>query len=117
MFESDTIRFFKDVEFAGGDTVRDIVFEEEYIDIPTSVIEFGQDSILDLVQDTIEQDNIGDPVQEAVPQEQTLLPQEPMPLRRSTRQRKSAVPNDYIVFVQENEVDIGMVEDNPINFC
>lgn len=39
-----------------------------------------------------------------------------MPLRRSTRERRSAVSNDYIVFLQEHEVDIGMVEDDPINF-
>ena len=39
-----------------------------------------------------------------------------MPLRRSSRERRSAVPNDYIVFLQEYEVDIRVVEDDPINF-
>ena len=38
-----------------------------------------------------------------------------MLLRRSTRERRSAIPDDYIVFLQEYEVDIGVVEDDPIN--
>ena len=39
-----------------------------------------------------------------------------MSLRRSTRERRSAIPDDYIVFLQEHEFDIGVVEDDPINF-
>ena len=39
-----------------------------------------------------------------------------MPLRRSTRDRRSAVSDDYVVFLQEHEVDIGVVEDDLINF-
>ena len=27
------------------------------------------------------------------------------------------MPDDYIVFLQEHEVDIGVMEDDPINFC
>ena len=39
-----------------------------------------------------------------------------MLLRRSTRERRSAISDDYVVFLQEHEVDIGLVEDDPINF-
>ena len=45
-----------------------------------------------------------------------MTPQEPMPLKRSTRERKSAVLDDYIVFLHEHEVDIGVMEDDPVNF-
>lgn len=38
-----------------------------------------------------------------------------MLLKRSTREKKSAVLNDYIIFLQEH--DIGVTEDDPINFC
>jgi len=101
----------------GGDIVRDFVFEEEYVDIPIGAIDIDQDLISDLVQDTTNQDNVREPpIQEVIPEEQTLPPQEPMPLRRSTRERRSAVPNDYIVFLQEHEVDIGVIEDDLINF-
>jgi Reverse transcriptase (RNA-dependent DNA polymerase) len=37
-----------------------------------------------------------------------------VPLRRSTRERRSAISNDYIVFLQENEFNIGMMEDDPV---
>lgn len=33
IFELENDRFFEDIEFAGGDTVRDFAFEEEYIGI------------------------------------------------------------------------------------
>lgn len=39
-----------------------------------------------------------------------------MPLRRSTRERKSAIPDDYIIFLQEHEGDVGIEEEDPINF-
>ena len=39
-----------------------------------------------------------------------------MPLRRSTKETISAISDDYVVFLQEHEVDIGVVEDDPINF-
>jgi Reverse transcriptase (RNA-dependent DNA polymerase) len=35
-------------------------------------------------------------------------------LRRSTRKRRSTISNDYIVFLQENEFNIGMMEDDPV---
>ena len=115
IFEKGNARFFEDVEFDGGDKDMDFVFEEEYVDIPTDGIDIGQDPIPDIVQEADpNQNNIQEP---PVLEEQTLPPPEPMPLRRSTRERRSAVPDDYIVFLQEHEFDIGAVEDDPINFC
>ncbi|KAJ4728701.1 Retrovirus-related Pol polyprotein from transposon TNT 1-94 [Melia azedarach] len=74
IFESGNAQFFEDVELAKRDNVRDFVFEEEYIDIPTGVIGIDQDLILDLVQDT-NQDNVGEPlIQEIVPEEQAQDP-------------------------------------------
>ena len=39
-----------------------------------------------------------------------------MPLKRSIEKRRSAVPDDYIVFLHEHEVDIKVMEDDMINF-
>jgi len=39
-----------------------------------------------------------------------------VPLRRSTRERRNAISDDFFVFLQEHEENIGMVEDDPINF-
>ena len=117
IFESGNAWFFEDVEFTGGDRVRDFVFEEEYVDIPIGAIGIDQDSIPDFVQGTIAQDNVKEPPnQKIILEEQTLPPQEPMPLRRSTRERRTAIPDDYIIFLQEHEVDIRVTEDDPINF-
>ena len=115
IFETGNARFFEDVEFDGGDKDRDFAFEEEYVDIPTAVIDIDQAPIPNIVQEADpNQNNIQEPL---VPKEQTLPPPEPTPLRRSTRERRSALPDDYIVFLQEHEFEIGAVEDDPINFC
>ena len=58
------VRFFEDVAFAGGERVRDFVFEEEYVDIPPILIDNYQDhdSIPDIVQEaTPYQDNVIEP--------------------------------------------------------
>ena len=39
-----------------------------------------------------------------------------MPLSRSTRERRSAISDDYIVFLQEHEAGIGLTDDDPIHF-
>ena len=40
-----------------------------------------------------------------------------MSLRRSTIERRSEIPNDYIIFLHEHKDDVGLTEDDPINFC
>lgn len=39
-----------------------------------------------------------------------------MPIRRSTRGRRNAISNYFIVFFQEHENGIGLIEENPISF-
>ena len=97
IFELGNARFFEDVEFVRGDTVRDFFVKEKYLDILIGVNGIDQGLILDFVQGTTNQDNVGEsPIKEVVLKEQMLLPQEPMPLRRSTREMRSTVPDDYI---------------------
>ena len=75
--------------FEGRDKVRDVVFEEESISLPHIV----QDKNVDIL--------IPPPTenQHDAQEEQTQQPQEEVPLRRSTRERRSAIPDDYIVFL------------------
>ena len=40
-----------------------------------------------------------------------------MSLSRSDRERGRAIPNDYIIFLQEHEDDVCLTEDDSINFC
>ena len=59
-----------------GEIRLETVFEEEYVDIPISVIVIDQVLIPDFVQNTTDQDNVGEPpIQEVLPKEQTLPPQ------------------------------------------
>ena len=49
IFETRNARFFEDIESDGEDKDRDFVFEEEYVDIPTAVIDIDQAPIPDIV--------------------------------------------------------------------
>ncbi|RDX74296.1 hypothetical protein CR513_45977, partial [Mucuna pruriens] len=98
-----------------------VVFEEEFVN------DIGQVLVLITVQETTPV--IGDNVQTIIPNivpEQDYdeaLPQTPIEqpqqvsLRRSIRERRHAIPDDYIVFLQEHKDGIGLTEDDPINFC
>ncbi|RVW94715.1 Retrovirus-related Pol polyprotein from transposon TNT 1-94 [Vitis vinifera] len=121
IFETGTATFFEDVEFGGRNQVRNIVFEEEegstiaFDNVQVSLPIIDQEVNLD-PQPT---DNIVQPLianEDIAPEEQTQQPQENMPLRRSTRERRNAISDDYIVYLQEREVESGMIEDDPINF-
>ena len=72
IFEMGNTWFFEDDEFDGGDKDRDFAFEEEYVDIPTAVINIDHALIPDIVQEADpNQNNIQEP---PVPEEQTLPP-------------------------------------------
>ena len=129
-FETGNARFLEDVEFWGGDKVRNVVFEEEgFVSLPNIAIDNDQAIIPVIVQDAtpVQVNNDQAPIPDIVPEqdnneipptvpiEQTQQPQE-VPLRRSTRERRNAIPDDYIVFLQEHEDGMGLGEDDPINF-
>ncbi|KAL5541407.1 hypothetical protein UlMin_043451 [Ulmus minor] len=111
----------RDVEFGGRNQARNIVFEEE----EGSTIAFDNVQVsLPIIDQEVNLDpqptnNIVRPLianEDIAPEEQTQQPQENMPLRRSTRERRNAISDDYIVYLQEHEVESGMMEDDPINF-
>ena len=61
-----------------------------------------------------------DPMVDTVPDEVNQAPQpqiqvEEIPLRRSARQRRSAIPPDYMVYLGEQDYDIGCVVD-PVTY-
>ncbi|KAL6315251.1 hypothetical protein AAG906_000330 [Vitis piasezkii] len=89
LFEMGNAKFIKDVELSGREALRKVVFEEKSV-------------IMELIQ---------------VHEEVTQQPQEPqvqVPLRRSTKERRSTISDDYVVYLQENEFDMGL-EDDPIS--
>ena len=109
-------KFIEDVEYGGSSKLRKIVFEEEYAIIPTVAIENDQVITPEVIydanlenQDTLELPSIhiGEPAPTHVVEQQQ--PQLEVPLRRS------AISDDYIVYLQEDEFDMGL-EDDPISF-
>ena len=123
IFEKRIATFFEDVEFRGRNKVGDIVFEDEesfstpsitldYVQVPISVIDQETNSEQDNVDFIpIQNEQIFIQNEDIVHEEQ---PQEQMPLRRSTRGRRKTISDDYVVFLQEHEDEISMMEDNPI---
>ena len=78
IFETTNARFFEDIEFKGGDKVRDFVFEEECVNIPTVAFGNDQTSIPNNIQKVnLDQDNFEEPLvqnQEIATKEQNLQP-------------------------------------------
>mgnify|MGYP001794772631 CR=1 FL=1 len=67
-------------------------------------------SIPAIVHEPYEDNVINDPILESeIPEIQT------QELRRSTRERRNVILDDYVTFLLEHE-DNGMLEDDPINF-
>ena len=103
-----------------------MVFEEESVSIPIITTGHGHimfdDTIQNVqsitqIQNTLEipPAQVMEPIQ--VYEEVTQQPQEPqiqVPLRRSTRERRSTISDDYVVHLQEQEFDMGL-EDDPIS--
>lgn len=54
--------------------------------------------------------------EEIITELQTQQPQEDVPLRKSTREMRSAISDDYVVFFQEHDTNVKVVEGDPINF-
>ncbi|RDY00767.1 hypothetical protein CR513_16005, partial [Mucuna pruriens] len=122
-FETRNARILEEVEFGKEENMRNVVFEEECVN------DIGQVLVPITVQETTP--IIGDNVQttlphivpkqdydEALPQPPIEQPQQPqqVSLRRSIKERRHAIPDDYIVFLQEHKDSIGLTKDYPINF-
>jgi len=102
--------FSRMLSLEGKETLGMLFFHEE------SIIDNDQVFIPIVIQDTIiEQDNNENPPQ-IQPIEQTQQPQE-VSLRRSTRERRSVISGEYLMYLQEHEDDISLTEDDSSNFC
>jgi len=121
-FETGNVRFLEEVEFGKEENIRNIVFEEEPVIYNDQVlVPITVQDITPVIEDNVqtidivpEQDN--NEVLPQIPLEKPQQPQE-VPLRRSIRERRSAISNDYIIFLKEHEDGVDLIEDDPINFC
>ena len=105
-FEKGNAKFIEDVEYGGSTGLRRFVFEEEYVIIPTVAIENDQVTMLDLDKDanpenldTLELPSTHNEEPYLIHEEEQQQPQLEVPLRRSTRERRTTIPDDYIVYL------------------
>jgi uncharacterized protein YqgQ len=75
-------------------------------------VQTGENDI-QTTQKTMQDDQNAQIMNDAI--EEPLISQELMPLRRSTRERRNTIYNDYVVYLQEHKFDIGMMEEDPEN--
>ncbi|RDY12927.1 hypothetical protein CR513_02208, partial [Mucuna pruriens] len=116
-------RILEEVEFGKEENIRNIIFEEESVNeigqvlVPITVQEITPiigDNVQTIVLDIVSKQDYD----EALPQTPIEQPQQcqEVPLRRSIRERRHAIPDNYIVFLQEHEDGNGLTKDDPINF-
>ncbi|KAL8153044.1 hypothetical protein V2J09_010804 [Rumex salicifolius] len=120
--ETGNARFIENGQTSGSNVPRKVDIQEIHVKVPLSVV--APEVVVPIVSsqpnDTMEQSNdvqipqVESLVDEPVTiQEEYSVPQEP--LRRSTREKRSAIPDDYVVYAVESECDLSLGED-PISF-
>ena len=100
-------KFIKD----NGRQQREITFEDERVNLPIMDIE-SDEVFTPIVQQDVTMEH---PFVSDLSSTNVETPRVQVPLRRSTGERRKVIPDDYIVYLQEHEFDIGL-EDDPCSF-
>lgn len=121
--ESRNAKFLENDLISGSDQFQDIVPENDHCAVPPSessnrliVVHTPQ------VQPSVRQSNIEipqsvdqNPIDHVVNEEPVPYESEQVPLRRSTRERRSAISDDYVVYLQESDCNVE-VDNDPLSF-
>jgi len=95
------LNFFEDIQNSGSQLYKNFIFEEEYIIIPMTT--FSNDEVAVSLQDenTVVPLQDTDTVHPEVNPSDEVDPEnsQPQAPRRLTRERRSAITNDYIVYL------------------
>ena len=120
--KSQNVKFLENDVISKSDQPRNLVFEENHISKLTSESSDRLIVFQDSRQDSAiqEQPVIEEPHHhEDIPIDLVIQPPQQenvdVTLRRSNRKRKPAISFDYIVYLQESDIDNG-VEDDPVTF-
>ncbi|RDY04604.1 hypothetical protein CR513_11661, partial [Mucuna pruriens] len=120
-------RILKEVEFGKEENIRNVSFDEKSINdigqvlVPITIQEITRvigDNVQTIVHTIVPDIVPKQDYNEVLPQTPIEQPQQPqeVSLRRSIRERRHAIPDNYIVFLQEHEGGIGLTKDDPNNF-
>ncbi|CAL9094312.1 unnamed protein product, partial [Musa textilis] len=132
--ESRNAKFLEDDMISGSNQFRNIVSAHDHIESQPSTsndrlvivnntpqVQTGVEQPIIEIPQVVDNILIDQPVQELQQTpEQLVEPQVPQgnigtTLRRSTRNKRSAIPSDYVVYLQESDYNIG-VENDPETF-
>jgi hypothetical protein len=101
--ETGNAQFFESAEVSGSSPTRNVVVDEIRVDLPVdTIVPNVVDTPNDIGHLSDHPPNNDDPISE-------------VPLRRSHRERKSAIPDDYLVYQIDSASDVGICKD-PISY-
>ena len=115
--ETGNARFLENGEISGSNEPRKVDVEEIRVDIPPLFLpqEIIVPQPVEQVEENEQHNRDGSLPPENIAIENVEEPPQPAPLRRSQRERRPAITNDYVVYLQESDFDIGIRKD-PISF-
>ncbi|RVW83183.1 Retrovirus-related Pol polyprotein from transposon TNT 1-94 [Vitis vinifera] len=115
--ETGNARFLENGEINGSNEPRKVDIEEIRVDIPPPFLpqEIIVPQPVQQVEDNEQHNRDGSLPLENIAIENVVEPPQPAPLRRSQRERRPAITDDYVVYLQESDFDIGIRKD-PVSF-
>ncbi|RVW62715.1 Retrovirus-related Pol polyprotein from transposon TNT 1-94 [Vitis vinifera] len=115
--ETGNARFLENGEISGSNEPRKVDIEEIRVDIPPPFLpqEIIVPQPVQQVEENEQHNRDGSLPPENIAIENAVEPPQPAPLRRSQRERRPAITDDYVVYLQESDFDIGIRKD-PVSF-
>ena len=115
--ETSNARFLENGEISGSNEPRKVDVEEIRVDIPPLFLpqEIIVPQPVQQVEENEQHNRVGSLPPENIAIENAVEPPQPVPLRRSQRERRPAITDDYVVYLQESDFDIGIRKD-PVSF-
>nr|KYP66638.1 Retrovirus-related Pol polyprotein from transposon TNT 1-94 [Cajanus cajan] len=114
IIETGNARFIENGEVSGSETPRKVEIQEMRVQVPLTCI--SNKVVVPQVIEPInnhEEQQTNDPITHNEVEVNEPIVEEPqqIALRRSQRERRSAIPNDYVIYLQESENDLGIEND------
>ena len=115
--ETCNARFLENGEISGSNEPRKVDVEEIRVDIPPLFLpqEIIVPQPVQQVEENEQHNRDGSLPPENIAIENAVEPPQPAPLRRSQRERRPAITDDYVVYLQGSDFDIGIRKD-PVSF-
>jgi transposase InsO family protein len=114
--ETGNARFLENGEISGSDKPQNVVIQEVRVQVPLPITS-KENVVPTVVQsfDNVEQVIDQSLHDEIITNEPIIEESQEIALRRSQRERRSAISDDYVVYLQESDFDIGTSKD-PVSF-